>query len=208
MAKITIFLFQTTTLFSMIFLTNLRNPVHSVFLLILVFANVGAILLFLGIEFLALVYVIVYLGAIAVLFLFAVMMLNIKLSPISDKKYYYAPLAIILTLLIATELTYVLNQTFSEIFYIEPFYIIFTNILATNPVAQLAVILFLLTTIPFLIVGLVLLVALIGAIILTIGEETEIKHQEISTQLKADVITVRTIGGKILKTEFTNERKL
>jgi hypothetical protein len=70
------------------------------------------------------------------------------------------------------------------------------------------VILFLLTTIPFLIVGLVLLVALIGAIILTIGEETEIKHQEISTQLKADVITVRTIGGKILKTEFTNERKL
>jgi NADH-quinone oxidoreductase subunit J len=208
MAKITIFIFQTITLFSMIFLTNLRNPVHSVFLLILVFANVGAILLFLSIEFLALVYVIVYLGAIAVLFLFAVMMLNIKLSPVSDKKYYYAPLAIIVTLLLATELTYVLTETFSKTSYVEPTYIIFTNILATNLVAQLAVVLFLLTTIPFLMVGLILLVALIGAIILTISEESESRHQEISAQVKADSITVRTIGSGILETEFTNERKL
>jgi NADH:ubiquinone oxidoreductase subunit 6 (subunit J) len=56
MEGLTLFLFQTTALFSLIFLVNLRNPVHSVFLLILVFANIGAILLFLQIEFLALVY--------------------------------------------------------------------------------------------------------------------------------------------------------
>jgi NADH-quinone oxidoreductase subunit J len=193
MEGLTLFLFQTTALFSLIFLVNLRNPVHSVFLLILVFANIGAILLFLQIEFLALVYIIVYLGAIAVLFLFAVMMLNIKLPLLSDKNYDYAPLGIIITFIIATELSYVLNCSFSELFYNESSYTIFINLINTDAMGQLGLVLFLFLTMPFLMVGLVLLVALIGAIILTITDTHDVKHQEITKQLKASHVSIRSL---------------
>jgi NADH-quinone oxidoreductase subunit J len=196
MGKLVLFLFQSIALFSMIFLTNLRNPVHSVFLLILVFANVGAVLLFLHVEFLALVYVIVYLGAIAVLFLFAVMMLNIKLSPITTTKNYYAPIGAILTLILGTELAYVLFSSFTEIGFLEPFYNIFSNFLFTNQLAQLAIVLFLFLTIPFLIVSLVLLVALIGAIVLTLSEETDVRRQVIAEQLKASVFSIRNLNSR------------
>jgi NADH-quinone oxidoreductase subunit J len=161
--------------------------------LILVFANVGAILLFLQVEFLALVYIIVYLGAIAVLFLFAVMMLNIKLSPIRDAKYNYAPLAIVITFILATELTYSLNASISETFYSTPAYLSFSMLLHTQNTAQLALILFLFLTTPFLIIALVLLIALIGAVTLTLTDNTEIRHQEITNQLKATILSVRTL---------------
>jgi NADH-quinone oxidoreductase subunit J len=192
MEELTLFLFQTTALFSMIFLINLQNIVHSVFLLILVFANVGAVLILLQIEFLALVYIIVYLGAIAVLFLFAVMMLNIKLSPASNKIYDYAPLHIVIAFIIATELAYVLTCSFSELFFDEPSYIIFISLINNQPMAQLGLVLFLFLTTPFLIVGLILLVALLGVIILTLNDTDDVKHQEITKQLKASHISIRS----------------
>jgi len=129
MVEITLFVFQTIALFSMIYLTNLRNPIHSVFLLILVFANVGGILLILAVEFLAIVYIIVYLGAIAVLFLFVIMMLDIKLSPVSDKKFYYAPVAILITFVIATECAYVLEASIPEASFLGPIYTSFSVLL-------------------------------------------------------------------------------
>ena len=63
-----------------------RNPVHSVLFLILVFFNSAGLLVLLGLEFFAMIFLVVYVGAIAVLFLFVVMMLNIKLAEISEKE--------------------------------------------------------------------------------------------------------------------------
>jgi NADH-quinone oxidoreductase subunit J len=193
MVRTIIFAFQAIALCSMLFLVGLRNVVHSVFLLILVFANVGALLLALNVEFLALAYIIVYLGAIAVLFLFAVMMLNLKLSPISDEKNYYAPLVAILTLILATQLSYVLSTSVTDTFFSTPFYNTLSETLYTNQLAQLGIILFLFLPIPFILVSLLLLIALIGAIVLTVTEMSDVRRQEIAAQLKVTALTVRSL---------------
>jgi NADH-quinone oxidoreductase subunit J len=76
------------------------NPVHSIFSLVLVFANSSALLLMIGrdasAEFLALLFIIVYVGAIAILFLFVVMMLNIKMVEIADNASRYVPIGVII----------------------------------------------------------------------------------------------------------------
>jgi hypothetical protein len=79
---------------------------------------------------------------------------------------------------------------------LEPFYNIFSNFLSTNQLAQLAIVLFLFLTIPFLIVSLVLLVALIGAIVLTLSEETDVRRQVIAEQLKASVFSIRNLNSR------------
>ena len=71
-------IFSLLTIFSSIMVVNSTNPVHSVLFLILAFCNSAAIILSMGVEFLGLVFIVVYVGAIAVLFLFVVMMLNVK----------------------------------------------------------------------------------------------------------------------------------
>jgi NADH-quinone oxidoreductase subunit J len=197
MVEITLFVFQTIALFSMIYLTNLRNPIHSVFLLILVFANVGGILLILAVEFLAIVYIIVYLGAIAVLFLFVIMMLDIKLSPVSDKKFYYAPVAVLITFVIATECAYVLEASIPEASFLGPIYTSFSVLLNENQLEQLSLVLFLFLTVPFFLVALVLLIALIGAIVLTISEDPETKHQEVAKQLNASTLSIRALSKRL-----------
>ena len=69
-----------------------RNPVHSVLFLILVFCNAAGLLILLEAEFLALLFIVVYVGAIAVLFLFVVMMLNVKISEVQDEVLQYLPI--------------------------------------------------------------------------------------------------------------------
>ena len=80
------YFFASLALVSGIMVIQARNPVHSVLFLILVFFNSAGLLILLGLEFFAMIFLVVYVGAIAVLFLFVVMMLNIKLAEISEKK--------------------------------------------------------------------------------------------------------------------------
>jgi NADH-quinone oxidoreductase subunit J len=79
------YFFAGLTLISSIMVIGSRNPVHSVLFLILAFCNSAGLLLLLEIEFLAMIFIVVYVGAIAVLFLFVVMMLNIKISEVQDE---------------------------------------------------------------------------------------------------------------------------
>jgi len=76
-----------------------RNPVHSVFYLVLAFITTSLLLIIMGIEFLSILFIIVYVGAIAILFLFVVMMLNIKLVEIMDNTTRYVPIGFIIGLI-------------------------------------------------------------------------------------------------------------
>ena len=86
------YFFASLALVSGIMVIQARNPVHSVLFLILVFFNSAGLLILLGLEFFAMIFLVVYVGAIAVLFLFVVMMLNIKLAEISEKRLRYLPI--------------------------------------------------------------------------------------------------------------------
>ena len=102
-----------------------KNPVHSVLFLILVFFNSAGLLLLLGLDFMALIFLIVYVGAIAVLFLFVVMMLSIKLAEINEKRLRYLPINAILGLVFLIEISLILDNdlisliTFGSIFPIN-----------------------------------------------------------------------------------------
>ncbi|MEM7494877.1 MAG: NADH-quinone oxidoreductase subunit J [Myxococcota bacterium] len=93
-------IFSSLALISAGLLIQVTNPVHSVLFLILVFLNAAGLLILIGLEFFAMIFLVVYIGAIAVLFLFVVMMLNIKLAEINDKKYRYLPIGGLLGILL------------------------------------------------------------------------------------------------------------
>ncbi len=87
-----------------------RNPVHSVLFLILVFFNAAGLLILLGLDFFAMIFLVVYIGAIAVLFLFVVMMLNIKLAEINEKKLRYLPIGGLLGILFLFEIFLIVDN--------------------------------------------------------------------------------------------------
>lgn len=103
-----------------------KNPIHSILFLILVFLNIGFFLLMLHVEFLAFLIFIVYLGAIAVLFLFVVMMFNIHIVEARDNILRYLPLIFVI-FIVFVEMTYITdsinfqfyNNSFTEIFYVH-----------------------------------------------------------------------------------------
>lgn len=104
------YLFSSLALLSAIMVIQANNPVHSVLFLILVFLNSAGLLLLLGLDFFAMLFLVVYVGAIAVLFLFVVMMLNIKSAEISEKKLRYLPVGGLLGLLFLAEIVYIVDN--------------------------------------------------------------------------------------------------
>jgi len=162
----------TTGLF--VFLAE--NPVHSVLFLILTFFNSSAILLLLNAEFLALIFIIVYVGAIAVLFLFVVMMLNIKVATASNT---FKPLAFLGSIFLIIQLFLFLEKSFTSWeFQSGDFFqdsgLIFDT---TSNIEVLGQTLYNSFIIPFLLAGLILLVAMIGAINLTLNFSSQRKSE-------------------------------
>ncbi len=100
MSFLLFYIFSSLALISAGLVIQVTNPVHSVLFLILVFLNAAGLLILIGLEFFAMIFLVVYIGAIAVLFLFVVMMLNIKLAEINDKKYRYLPIGGLLGILL------------------------------------------------------------------------------------------------------------
>ena len=89
------YLFATLAIIFAFFVIISKNPIHSILSLILVFFNAASLLILLGAEFLAMLFVIVYVGAVAVLFLFVIMMLNIKAANLSISMYRYLPISLL-----------------------------------------------------------------------------------------------------------------
>ena len=161
-----------------------RNPVHSVLWLILTFFGSSGLFILLGAEFLALILMIVYVGAVAVLFMFVVMMLNINFSELRSGFTRYLPVGLLIGLVLFVEL----NLVFSDWVPDNSFKPKIQSITDTNieNTKQLGLVLYTDFILYFQLAGIILLIAMIGAIVLTHQKKRSIKRQDILTQIYRD----------------------
>ncbi|MDX2102034.1 MAG: NADH-quinone oxidoreductase subunit J [Alphaproteobacteria bacterium] len=160
-----------------------RNPVHSVLYLILCFFNAGGLFVLLGAEFLAMLLVVVYVGAVAVLFLFVVMMLDVNLTELRQGFLHYLPIGGLIGLILVIELLVVLGA-----WAFAPDAASLRAAPTPDPATidntrALGLILYDDYVYLFQISGLVLLVAMIGAIVLTLRERAGVRRQVVSAQI-------------------------
>ncbi len=183
-ASLAFYLFSFIAIASAVMVISSRNPVHSVLFLILSFFNAAALFVLLGAEFLAMILVVVYVGAVAVLFLFVVMMLDINIVELREGFLQYLPLGALIGLVLLVEMIFVAaawvaapelqvegrlpiaqfgddvsnTEALGRVLYTDYFYL-------------------------FQAAGLILLVAMIGAIVLTLRQREGVRRQSISEQV-------------------------
>jgi NADH-quinone oxidoreductase subunit J len=157
-----------------------RNPVHSVLWLILAFFHGAGLFLLAGAEFIAMVLVIVYVGAVAVLFLFIVMMLNIDFATLRSGFTRHLPFGIIIALVLLAELVLAISawQAGPAISPSRPVDMPQQNIVAIGELLYSRYLL------PFLIASIILLVAMVGAIVLTHRGRSDRRPQDVSKQVR------------------------
>jgi NADH-quinone oxidoreductase subunit J len=171
---------------SAILVISAQNPVHSVFFLILVFLTSAIFLFLLEVEFISLLFVLVYVGAIAVLFLFVVMMLDIKVTRAENDFFIYIPMGIFLGLIFFLEVFMTLHENFVPISPLDSQQIYTNWILNLDTISNIEVLGQLIYTyyfFYFLIAGIILLVAMVGAIVLTLNFKQKAKHQFVFKQI-------------------------
>ncbi|MBL0372835.1 NADH-quinone oxidoreductase subunit J [Rhizobium sp. KVB221] len=160
-----------------------KNPVHSVLFLILTFVNAAGLFLLLGAEFLAMILLVVYVGAVAVLFLFVVMMLDIDFAKLRASALEYAPIGVLVGLIVAAELIIVIGGSSFTPDVAKSISMPIPSVETRTNTAALGDVLYTHYVYFFQIAGLVLLVAMIGAIVLTLKHRTDIKRQNIARQV-------------------------
>ena len=158
-----------------------RNPVHSVLFLILAFFNVAGLFVLLGAEFLAMILVVVYVGAVAVLFMFVVMMLDINFVELRQGFHQYLPYGIVIGLVLLVELVIVMSG-----WQLSPESL--NSIAAPIPETKtnthaLGAIIYTDYIYSFQVAGFILLIAMIGAIVLTHRKRPGVRKQKIANQL-------------------------
>jgi NADH-quinone oxidoreductase subunit J len=179
------YLFSLVLLASAAMVVSARNPVHSVLFLILAFFNAAALFLIAGAEFLAMILVIVYVGAVAVLFLFVVMMLDVDFAELRGGFQRYLPVGATVGVVLFAELVIVLGgwqfSPHSGALRMSPTPPGMSN---TEALGQLVY-----TDYVFLFqtAGLILMVAMIGAIVLTLRDRKTSRHQNIARQTSRTV---------------------
>jgi len=179
---ISFYLFSSVIVFSALMVISSKNPVHSVLFLILSFVNASALFVLLGAEFLAMILVVVYVGAVAVLFLFVVMMLDINFIKLRKGFLQYLPFGLLLGIVLLVELGILfLSDIFSEMSLVE--YSKMPLITSTENTKSLGSVLYTKYFYLFQLSGLILLVAMIGSITLTLRQRGEVKKQVISDQI-------------------------
>jgi NADH-quinone oxidoreductase subunit J len=180
-AGLAFYAFSAVLIASAVMVVTSRNPVHSVLYLILAFFNAAALFLIAGAEFLAMILVIVYVGAVAVLFLFVVMMLDIDFARLREGFQRYAPIGAVIGGILFLELVFVLGawQSSGQ-----------AGSLRLNPVptdvhntAAIGRVLYTDYVFLFQAAGLILLVAMIGAIVLTHRDRARSRRQDIDVQV-------------------------
>ncbi len=174
------YLFATVTIASAVLVIFARNPVHSVLWLILAFFNAAGLMLIAGAEFIALLLVIVYVGAVAVLFLFVVMMLDIDFAELRSGFTKNLPFGILIALVLLAEVI------FAESAHQEGPALSGAPVPeATQPnIVALGQVLYSRFLYPFEIAGLILLVAMIGSIVLTHRKRGDLRTPKVDRQVK------------------------
>ena len=177
------YLFATVTVASAFMVIASRNPVHSVLFLILAFVNSSGLFLLAGAEFLALLLIVVYVGAVAVLFLFVVMMLDVDFAELREGFLQYLPIGGLIAFIVLAELLMVLGSWVlapgagAEAVQPIPDMDQVSNIRALGDILYTKYIFF------FQIAGMILLTAMVGAIVLTLRHKPDVKRQDIGKQV-------------------------
>ena len=178
------YLFSTVMIGSAFMVIAARNPVHSVLFLILAFVNASGLFLLLGAEFLAMILVIVYVGAVAVLFLFVVMMLDVDFAELKQGFLQYLPVGALIGAAVLIELVLVLGA-----WTMAPAAIGAAGAPMPTGVSNthaLGLVLYTKYVYFFQAAGLILLTAMIGAIVLTLRHKPDVKRQVIADQNARD----------------------
>jgi NADH-quinone oxidoreductase subunit J len=196
---IAFYLFAGVTVASAVMVVFSRNPVNSVLFLILAFFNAAGLFVLLGAEFIAMILVIVYVGAVAVLFLFVVMMLNIDYKAMREGFVSNAPIGVIIGFILIVELVLVMGGWTMT----AP-----TNITGSTPIppinevtnAQaLGQVLYTKYIYLFQAAGMILLLAMVGAIVLTLRTRPGVKRQTVADQISKghmDTVSVRKVPSR------------
>ena len=193
------YIFAAITIASGVMVVSSRNPVHSVLFLILAFFNAAGLFVLIGAEFIAMILVVVYVGAVAVLFLFVVMMLDINFVELRQGFMKYLPVGLLIGLVI-----------FLELFFVVTSWAIAPELIKAAPTPDMAevtnthalgALIYTRYVYLFQAAGLILLIAMIGAIVLTLRTREGVKRQRISAQLArtteetVEVVDVPRGGG-------------
>jgi NADH-quinone oxidoreductase subunit J len=188
------YVFSAVAIASGVMVVGSRNPVHSVLFLILAFFNAAGLFVILGAEFLAMILVVVYVGAVAVLFLFVVMMLDVDFVELRQGLLNYLPVGALVGIVLLAELLVVLGgwvfapDVANTVVVPIPGAGGITNTAALGEILYTRYIFF------FQSAGIVLLVAMIGAIVLTLRHKSGVKRQNIADQnARSTVIEVRKV---------------
>jgi len=177
------YFFSFVVIASSVMVISSKNTVHAVFFLILDFVSVACLFIMLGAEFLGMITLIVYVGAVAVLFLFVVMMININFSELKTGFLDYLPFGMLIGVVIFIELVMMISAWKYKAEFIVAKKI--TKPLVSNT-ESIGMILYTDYILFFQISGLILLVAMIGAIVLTFRRKDSLRRQDITTQVSRE----------------------
>ena len=197
-ANILFYIFSSVLVLSALAVITVKNPVHSVLFLIFSFFNAAGLFVLLGAEFIAMLMVIVYVGAVAVLFLFVVMMLNVNFHEFRAGFKKYLPVGLLVAIVMFAELVLVVQYSISSnaavVQSVSPM------LDGVSNTTVLGMMLYTKYAYPFQLAGLVLLVAMIGAIVLTHRTRGDVRKQSISKQISrsraGSVEVVKVQSGK------------
>jgi len=179
-AAVFFYLFACVCVASAFMVIASRNPVHSVLYLILAFVNAAGLFMLLGAEFLAMILIVVYVGAVAVLFLFVVMMLDVDFAELRQGFLQYLPIGVVVGIIVLAELALVVTSwVLSPQMVAAPLSPIDTSISNTQALGH---VLYTKYAYFFQGAGLVLLVAMVGAIVLTLRHKQGVKRQDPGAQ--------------------------
>jgi NADH-quinone oxidoreductase subunit J len=198
-AALFFYLFAGICVASAVMVIAARNPVHSVLYLILAFANAAGLFVMMGAEFLAMILIVVYVGAVAVLFLFVVMMLDVDFSELKQGALQYLPIGVLIGGIFLAELllvagAWVIGPGIPQAIT-SPIPTNITNTEAIGLVLYTRYIYF------FQAAGMILLVAMIGAIVLTLHHRPRVRRQDIAMQVartpatSIEIVKVRSGQG-------------
>ena len=183
------YFFSVIAIFSSLMVITSRSTINSVFFLILDFISVGCLFIMVGAEFLGMILLIVYVGAVAVLFLFVVMMLNVaeqKQSWFIGRKSTHIPTGLVVSVLILLELLVVVGGWKFKDNIMSSSTLILTDISNTH---QLGLVMYTDYILYFQLAGIVLLLAMIGAILLTFRQREGVKKQSYINQVTRSPLT-------------------
>ena len=198
LASLFFYVFAAVMLGSAVMVISSRNPVHSVLFLILAFLNGAGLFMLAGAEFLALILIVVYVGAVLVLFLFVVMMLDVDFAELRQGFMQYLPVGALVGIVLLVELVLVLGS-----------YTLAPEVARTTAMPMealeevtnthaLGLVLYTRYAFYFQICGLILLVAMVGAIVLTLRHNPYAKRQDVSRQVnrtREEAIEVRDVAS-------------